>query len=619
MGMLLLAAFGGCAVLPEPIGQAQIQQRVQQDMQTLFKDIEPLTGELGLHEAFARALKYNYDYRLKAMEQTMSSAQLDVAKFDMLPRLALSAGYDVRSNDSGSRSIDLASGVENNAFTGGQERRRTTGSAALAWNALDFGVSYVRAQQQATQVMIAEERKRKVVQNIAQDVRQAFWRAYGAQKALPRLATLLNQVREAMLRSERIERDRLMPPLQALAFQRSLIDLHQQILQRRQDLLLAQTELAALVNLRPGTRMVLTAGSQEPEAAQLQPLDDIDALDQAALAGRPELREEDYRKRLSVLEARRAMLALLPGLDINLSDNHDSNKFLFRNSWSEASTTVSWNLFNVFAYPAKQRQMAVQDQLDDARRLALGMAVLTQVRIAAQRYDEAHQDYLVSLRGAEIDARIADNVRAATSASAESEMELLRAEVKAALSDMQRYVALANLQTAYARVANSVGADLLPAQPRMADLKQFSAQLAEADAAWRGTSFHTSAAVLPRPQVVLAAAVGPAGSALDLAALLGAQLRARGADVVEGGAGAAQVSALVRAGEPRAGVRAVEVVWSVRRGGALLGTVPYSSVISDSVPNAWAIFGASSAEAAGAKIAGLLKADAARVARKAPQ
>ena len=194
MAILLGAALNACTVLPEPIDADARNARARSDVETLFKDVEPVTGEVTLHEAFARALKYNYDYRLRSMEQSMASSQLDLAKYDMLPRLTVAAGYSSRSNDAGSRSVDLGTGVESNLFSGAQERTRNTQNAVLAWNVLDFGVSYVRAQQQAVQVMIAEERKRKVVQNISQDVRQAFWRAYVAQQTLPRMDDLLNRV-----------------------------------------------------------------------------------------------------------------------------------------------------------------------------------------------------------------------------------------------------------------------------------------------------------------------------------------------------------------------------------------------------------------------------------------
>ena len=615
LAALIVAALGGCAVLPEPLTDAQRQTRIDSDMTTLFKDMEPVTGPISLHEAFARALKYNYDYRLRMMESALSNAQLDLSHYDMLPKLTTSAGYASRNNDAGSRSVNLITGEESNLFSGAQDRNRNTASAAFTWNILDFGVSYVRAQQQATQSLIVEEHKRKVAQNISQDVRQAFWRAYGAQKALPRLDDLLNRVNEAVARSRRMEEQRLLPPLQALAYQRAMLDLQQQIVTRRQELVLAKTELAALINLRPGTEMVLTGGNEEAEAASLRPLDNLEALDQAALANRPEAREEDYRKKVTVLEARRALLSMLPGIDINLSTNYDNNRFLFNNHWSEAGGTISLNLLRVLSYPSMKRAQEAQEKFDDARRLALSMAVLTQVRIAVQRYHEAMADYEVNRHGAEVDARIEKNMLAGTKASAESQMELLRVEVKSALSEMQRYVSFANLQMSYARVANSVGADLLPDAPQGDDLGVFTRQLAQADGEWRKTSFHTVAGEAPAPSVFVASLPMPAGVKADLVAMLRDRLPSHGATVVPlGAAGVADVTAEIRLGESRVGLRSIEVVWTVRRDNVLIGIVPYRSVIAENVETSWPIFGEAAAEAAAHKISGMLRANAAKSA-----
>ena len=616
--ILLAATLGACTVLPEPITDEARHTRAKDDVETLFKDVEPVTGAITLHEAFARALKYNYDYRLRSMERSMASSQLDLAKYDMLPRLTVAAGYSSRSNDAGSRSIDLSTGIESNLFSGAQERTRNVENAVLAWNVLDFGVSYVRAQQQSVQVMIAEERKRKVIHNISQDVRQAFWRAYVAQQTLPRIDDLLNRVREALLRSERMETERMLPPLQALAYQRALLDLHQQIVARRQELVLAKSELNALINLRPGSVVTLSAGQEEQETSNLQPFDDLDALDQAALNNRPELREEDYRKKISVLEARKALLSFLPGIELNLGGNRDSNRFLLNNTWGEAGANVSLNLMRAFAYPAAKRVQEAQSQLDDTRRIALTMAVLTQVRIATQRFQEARSEYQLYSQASRVDARIEQHTHAAARASTESDMEVLRSEVKAALSEMQRYVALANLQSAYARVANSVGADLLPDQPQSESVSIFTAQLAQADQDWRKTNFHTADSAPPVPQVYLGAIASPAGSGIDLAPLLRARLPQYGAAAAaQAGNNVPVVSATASLGQASAGMRSVEVIWVVQRGGVTLGTFPYRSAIPDSVTAAWSVFGEAAAESAAAKIASLLRSDAAaqRVAK----
>ena len=74
---LLLAGCGSLA--PVPFSQEEIQERVRLDQQTMYADQEPVSGPITFHEAAARALKYNLDYRLKLMENALSQSLSDVA------------------------------------------------------------------------------------------------------------------------------------------------------------------------------------------------------------------------------------------------------------------------------------------------------------------------------------------------------------------------------------------------------------------------------------------------------------------------------------------------------------------------------------------------------------
>ncbi len=78
---LLALVVSGCAVTSEPIDRSVSEQRAKSDMQTMFKDQEPLNGPLTLHEAMARAVKYNLEGRLKIMEEALAKRQLDLASF----------------------------------------------------------------------------------------------------------------------------------------------------------------------------------------------------------------------------------------------------------------------------------------------------------------------------------------------------------------------------------------------------------------------------------------------------------------------------------------------------------------------------------------------------------
>jgi hypothetical protein len=100
---VLALAISGCAVTSEPIERSVSEQRARNDLHGMYKDQEPLSGALTLHQAMARAVKYNLEGRLKVMEEALAKRQSDLSSFDMLPRMALSAGYAGRNNTNASR------------------------------------------------------------------------------------------------------------------------------------------------------------------------------------------------------------------------------------------------------------------------------------------------------------------------------------------------------------------------------------------------------------------------------------------------------------------------------------------------------------------------------------
>ena len=60
---------------------------------------EPVAAALTLPEAMARAVKYNLDNRLKLLEEAVSQRQLDLASYDLLPKLTVAAGYAGLDNE----------------------------------------------------------------------------------------------------------------------------------------------------------------------------------------------------------------------------------------------------------------------------------------------------------------------------------------------------------------------------------------------------------------------------------------------------------------------------------------------------------------------------------------
>jgi outer membrane protein TolC len=330
----------------------------------------------------------------------------------------------------------------------------------MVWNVLDFGVSYVQARQQGDQVLISEERRRKVVQNIVQDVRYAYWRAVSAERLLPKMDSLMLKAHSALTRAKMLEKMRLQPPLQSLNYQKALLEINRQMWLLRQDLASAKTELSTLMNLKPGTDYELVDGDYAENLPP--PLEaSIEKLEDLALHQRPELIEEHYQARISASEIRKVMLRMLPGLEFSAGTHTNSNRFLYNQDWLNAGYRISWNLFNLLSAGTRIREAETQLAVDEMRRLSLSMAILTQVRLAHQRYTLAQESYAVSSDMMDVETRIQGHMKAEQLAKTGSELEAIRSQASALIVEMQRDLGYAELQNAFSQIVNSLGIDPL--------------------------------------------------------------------------------------------------------------------------------------------------------------
>jgi len=451
--------MSACAISPELITDTERSVRIKQDMLDLYKGQEPVSGPISLSEAIARALKYNLDQRVKLMERAVATGSLEVSRFDLLPKLVLNAGYNDRSNDAGAISQSLISGTQSLEASTSQERRRDTFSSNMAWNVLDFGVSYANAKQISDQVNISNEMRRKIIQNIVSDVHTLWWRVVVADKMTIEIDAILKEAREAIDRSRELENKKIEKPMDALQRQRSLLELIDRMSELRKEMSHSKLELANIMNLKPATQYTVLVTGEEaiPELSF-----DINKLETVALQSRPEIREEDYRKRISNLEVRKALLRMFPGLEISAGRNYDSNKFSFNNTWSTVGVQVSWNVFNLFSGYAAQEQAETQVELADARRLALSAAILTQVHLTWQRYLETKEDYWLANELSDVENRISDNVVAAKKANRVGMSEVIMSRASAIAGRLRKGLAYADLHGSISRIHNVLGTDPLP-------------------------------------------------------------------------------------------------------------------------------------------------------------
>lgn len=456
-GLGAIVALGGCAVTPKPLTPSELAASADRSAASVDADQEPIAGPVDLYEAMARALKYNLDYKVELMTQALKVRELEVSRYDMLPQLVANGGYAGRNNFAGASSLSLLSGRQSLEPSTSSEKEIYTGDLTLSWDVLDFGLSYVRARQKGDEVMIAMEGRRKVANRIIEDVRTSYWRAVSAQRLLDKLGQLEGAVSTNLSNSERLAERRLSAPLTALTYQRELVDIQANIRRLQRELVIAKAQLAALMNLKPGTQFSLVM----PDRAEPMPTVTMggDEMVMTALRNRPELREVSYRQRINARELDAALLSSLPSFRGLLGVNVDSNDFLFNNDWVQWGARASWNVLNIFRYPQQKKAVRAQEDLLRQRELALTMAVMTQVHVARARLKHLTDELDTANHSYRVQGKIMNQIGAGYKAGAVSEQTSLREQMNTLVSEVRYDIAYADAQNAYANLYASMGVD----------------------------------------------------------------------------------------------------------------------------------------------------------------
>jgi outer membrane protein TolC len=447
----------GCAVRPEPLTFDQLNTITVSNTERVTAGQEPVHGAISLYEAMARALKYNLDARVEIMQTQLRTTELRLSHYNMLPNAVTNSGYAARDSYLSTGQKNLLTGVETPARTTSQEKTHTVSDLSFSWNILDFGLSYVRARQAADKILIAEEARRKVIQKITEDTRTAYWRAVSSDRMLTKLKGLEARTRTALNNTRKLSAAKETSLITALTYERELIEIRRTAQELQRELSVAKTQLAALMNVSPGAHFGLS-GAELTSKAPLLDLDPHD-LTHAALLNRPELRDVAYQRRINVHEAHAALLELLPGIQLYGGQNYDTNKYLDNKEWVNWGAKASWNLVRVFQYPAKRRVIGAQDELLDARALALTMAIMTQVHVSRMRYLNVTKELVTARDYFDVQTRLVKQMRAEAAADRISEQTLIREELNTLVAEAKRDIAFAAAQNAFGGVFASVGLD----------------------------------------------------------------------------------------------------------------------------------------------------------------
>ncbi len=454
LAALTAAALSGCAITPSPLSETELAQIADNTLTGVSANQEPVKTAVTLHEAIARALKYNLDHQVELAEHAVRERELDLAHFSLLPSLVANAGYTGRDSFNASSSQNVLTGVQSLATSTSQDKRVNARDAVFSWNILDFGLSYIRARQAADKVLIQNELRRKVTIRIIEDTRSAFWRTVSAQNLLGKLKAVENEAQSVEREARRLAMDKNTSAITALTYEREIVEIQRTIGELSRELNTASAQLAALINVAPGQRITVAGGQVTVRAL---PQGGMQDLIRTAMANRPELKEVTYRQRINEHEAHAALLELLPGLNLYAGSNFDSNSFLFENHWQNWGAKASWNLLKVFSYPARRAVVDEQDDMLGKKALAVGMSIMTQVYVARIRYAHAAKEYNTAKRYVDVQQRLTRQIEAEAAADRVSRQTLVRERLNLLVALAKRDIAATQLESAYAMVQSSMG------------------------------------------------------------------------------------------------------------------------------------------------------------------
>jgi|LULE01.1.fsa_nt_gb outer membrane protein TolC len=467
----------GCSKTPMPIVKEEVQLSSQEDLEYLKQTSEGAPLEIDLYQAIAIAIKNNRDLRLNLMDSALSQGQIDVVKFDMLPKLSVNAGYKVLEKHPASTSVNMTAekdsdgnditGTDNTAaeaiadsptYTLSQQTPSNSYDIGFTWNALDFGLSYVRAGQQANKYLISKELERKAIHNLTKEVIYAYWKTLSADELLSQINPLMDRVNAALDDYEYIEELLISSPMDALLYQKELLDVLQILNTQRRALMDSRAQLSKLMGLLPNQEYILIKTEQPLTELNMS----LEEQEEAALFSRPELLEVRYQEKVTAQEAKASMLSLFPSLQFNATWTYDSNKYLLNKDNVEYGAVFGANLLNIFQASNINDINQINEKLIEEQRLAISMAVLSQVHIANINYAQSLREYSNAKHYLNVAQRINDLISNAQKISRFGELEMIREEASLLVSRLRNDIAYAELQYSLGTLYSSVGMNFTP-------------------------------------------------------------------------------------------------------------------------------------------------------------
>lgn len=453
LGVFILT---GCSVNNDPLTRAQVIAANQLHLLEIMDRIEPFGEILSLQEAIARGLKYNLDHRLALLEVSVAAGKVDSGRFDMLPEMMTTAGYDGRNNYGNrySAPADNPNNLSTDVPSISTELGSNSVELKLSWDLVDFGIGYFNSIQSSDRLVIAEQQRRRTIHNLIQEIRSSYWSAFAAQKTRLIIEETIKNASIALEQSRSLRAEQESNPREALNYQRNLLENLRLLEATSRKLNTASIDLSKLIGVLPGAANYKL---QEP-AGSLDIIEyDIEELEQIALTQNTDLLESIFDIRIAVVETKKAIANLLPGISLNYGMNYSDDQFLVNNRWVSAGTSITYNLMQVLQARSGIKNSRLDFAVSVERKLAVQMAVLAKLHISRLQYEDAKRQYNLTEELYLVDKDLQELTAGSAESEVASQQELIASTVTSILSEVRLYESMGEAQLALGQLYSTLG------------------------------------------------------------------------------------------------------------------------------------------------------------------
>jgi len=467
--LCLMGALTACSAVPKPLTNFERSNQSDSDVATLqkFSYLGP-DPVLDISDVIARAVIFNSDRELASLQARLAGLDSSQAYLEQLPTLTQRISNSNRTNESGSTSADIDENGQvqplgdNPSYSTSSPSETTSADLTLAFDVLDFGIAFKRAEQLADQFLLTQEKERQAIQSVYQRAQAAYWRAVAADRLEFELNTLLLKTRDAYETSLEIEKRNLRDPLQSLTFRRELLDVEGTLRDLKRELATARTDLDVLIGVKPGTRYELRDALDPKYPLPVNRLD-LASLEGLALLNRSDLAENLYQKRLLETERSSLLLRLLPSFRVNASYNKDFSPYVLNGEYGMFGADVQWDFLNLLRVQPTKVRIQLRERLLEEQRLQITLAALALVQKSDELLTQNLDRFNLAQDYKEVTANVFMQVSAAAQSQRQGALVVLKEELNFLIARHRADLAYSDIQSALSQVVEAAGLDMVPA------------------------------------------------------------------------------------------------------------------------------------------------------------